>query len=204
MNTGLVNTQSASNWKAHPMWEYLLLVNPDAPVKEQVNVEKKYFYGEYKEKIAIATNPHVIVANFFAKEEMEDTLIRWIQRVCNNHPRFITTLNNFSGFPPHTIYLRVQNHQPYKELANGLKVINQYVRSNNCPPMHIVTTPHITIARSLSQPIYEEAIKDFSSRLFHASFRVDQLVLVKRRHPYDECKHVNIYPLAFQPNNLFN
>jgi 2'-5' RNA ligase len=204
MIRGLVSKQSSSNWKTHSLWEYLLLAHPDAAVNEQVLVEKNYFFNEYRQPIAIRTKPHITIANFLAKEEMEQTLLRWIQRVCDNQSRFVTMLNNFSGFPAHTIYLRVQNHQPYKELAKGLKSIEQYVRSNDCPPVHLVSTPHLTIARHLSEEVYEKAIKDFSQRLFHASFSVDNLLLIKRRHQREAFQHVTLFPLAAQPHNLFN
>ncbi len=52
---------------------------------------------------------------------MEDTLIRWIQRICNRYSSFDLTLNNYSGFPPHTIYLRVQDPEPFRELMRQLR-----------------------------------------------------------------------------------
>jgi hypothetical protein len=36
---------------------------------------------------------------------------------------------------------------------------------------------------------------DYSRRTFHDSFRVDQLVLLKREHAFDACKTVNIFRL---------
>ena len=40
------------------------------------------FYDDYKEKDAIKTQPHITVANFLAKEAMEEYIIRWMQRIC--------------------------------------------------------------------------------------------------------------------------
>ncbi len=195
---------SVPDWAGDGLWEYLLVVNPDAGVNEKVQLEKKYFLDEYKEEIAVKTNPHITIANFLAKEEMEETLIRWIQRVCNSQEAFTTVLNNFSGFPAHTIYVRVQNAQPFNKLAKELKVIEHFIRSNNCPPARFISSPYMTIARWLPQAIYENAIQQYSRRLFQASFEVDQLVLVKRRHPYDKCKDVNVFRLPPKRNNLFN
>lgn len=203
MIAGLTSTQLADKWNTQQLLEYLLVVHPDQEVKEQVDVEKIYFLEEYREEIAVQTKPQITVANFLAREEMEPTLIRWIQRVCNNQPRFVTTLNNYSGFPPHTVYLRVQDHKPYRELANRLKSIEEYVQSNGCPPLHLVTTPHITIARCQQGEVYERAIKEYSRRLFHASFSVDNLLLIKRRRG-ETFQHVTLFPLAAQPNDLYN
>ena len=42
----------------------------------------------YKQKIAVKTKPHITIANFLAKESMEETLIRWIHRICSQHKSF--------------------------------------------------------------------------------------------------------------------
>jgi len=204
MNTGLVNTRTTHKWDAHPLWEYQLLVHPDEKVNEQVKDEKRYFVTAYGHEVSIETNQQVLVASFFAPEEIEPTLLRWTQKVCNNQPRFVTTLNNFSGFPPNTIYLRVQNHQPYKELVKGLKAIEQYVQSNECPSMNLVSAPHIIMARSLPEVVYEKAVKDYAGRLFHASFSVEKLLLIKRKHQREAFQNVSLFPLAAQPNDFFN
>jgi 2'-5' RNA ligase len=204
MNTGLVNQQLSFNQTGNSLWEYLLVVHPDDNVNEKVNVEKNYFYNEYGQKIAIKTKPHITLANFLAKEAMEDTLIRWIQRVCDHHARFETALNNFSGFPPHTIYLRVQNPHPYKTLVQNLKVIESFIQSNGCPPARLISSPHMTIARHLPPEVYEEAIKEYASRSFHETFSVNHLALIKRKSKYEKCIPVNIFPLASPHNNLFN
>ena len=40
-----------------------------------------------------------------------------------------------------------------------------------------------------------KAMPDYSRKDFHDSFRVEELVLLKRTHPYDACKTVNIFRL---------
>ena len=53
------------------------------------------------------------------------------QSVCSFHvllhPSFTVTLNNYSALPPHTIYLRVQDPQPFRHLMNGLKILDGMV-----------------------------------------------------------------------------
>lgn len=204
MLTGSVNEKSILARGNRDFWEYLLVVHPDAGLNEKIREEKKYFYETYKEEIAVKTQPHITVANFLAKEEMEETLIRWIQRVCNTQTCFTTVLNNFNGFPPHTIYLRVQNPQPFKQLAKALKVIDPFIRSNDCPPAHFIMSPHVTIARGLSEEVYTSAIADYARRSFHADFTVQKLVLLRRRDQFDKCRQVNVFGLPPEPKNLFN
>jgi 2'-5' RNA ligase len=176
-------------------FEYLLVAHPGKEVCEKVMAEKETFYEDFKEKIAIKTQPHITVANFYAKESMEDTIIRWMQKIFVNQQSFPVTLNNYGGFPPHTIYLRVQNATPFHQLTKELKVLNEYISSCSCPPMKLISRPHLSIARKLPEEIYFRALTQYARKSFHESFMVNELLLLKRRHQYDTCK--KIYVFAF-------
>jgi 2'-5' RNA ligase len=195
-------TPGYDNFKS--MNEYLLVIRPDDEVYNKVSTEKQSFYNQYRQKISVKTRPHITVASFMAREEMEETLIRWIQRVSSQQKSFPVTLNNYSGFPAHTIYLRVQDHQPFKQLATQLKVIDSYVRSNGCPAVTLINRPHLSIARRLPQDVYEKALVDYSQKTFCESFTVHELVLLRRAHQFDPCKVINIFRLLPGQNNLFN
>lgn len=184
--------------------KYLLVAHPDSEVSNKVMEEKQSFYDAYKEKAAINIKPHITVSSFLAKESMEDTLIRWIQRICGQQKSFTATLNNYSGFPPHTIYLRVQEELPFQKLTKDLKIINTYISSCACPPMKIISKPHVSIAGSLSEDIYFKALIQYSHKSFHESFAVNKLHLIKKEHPYDAGKSINIFGLPPDSNALFN
>ena len=188
----------------YDLYEYLLVAHPDTIVNEKVIAEKQLFYNEYKEKVSVKTQPHITIANFLAKESMEETLIRWIQRICSQQQSFTVTLNNFSGFPPHTIYLRVQNDEPFKKLAKDLRVLNTYVSSCSCPPVKIISKPHLSIARRLPEDVYFKALTQYAHKSFHESFVVNELLLLKRKHQYDVCKRLNVFGLLPGANTLFN
>jgi len=174
------------------LYEYLLVAHPDSDVYKKIEIEKQIFYNEFKAKSAIHAKPHITVANFIAKESMEETLIRWIQRICNQRERFIVT-----------IFLRVQNEKPFKQLANELKVVNAYVSSCSCPPMKLITKPHLSIARSLTEEVYFKALIQYSHKSFHESFVVNELLLLRRKNQFDSCKPINVFGLP-PANTLFN
>ena len=195
MEKGLLRTSPALGFAAPEFYEYLLVVHPAENVYAQLMQEKQHFFDTYKEKVAIKTKPHITVACFLAKETMEDTIIRYMHRIMSMQKSFTVTLNNYSGFPPHTVYARVQDHQPFKQLAETLKVVDQYVKSNGCPPAKFITHPHLSIARRLKAEVYEKAMFEFSQRTFHASFTANELVLLKRQTQFDTCKQVNVFKL---------
>lgn len=193
METGLVKNRTFSSQVS--MYEYLLVAHPDETVYAQVMAEKENFSAQYKAPIAGKTKPHITVANFLAMEAMEETLIRWMHRIISTQKKFKVTLDKYSGFANHTIYLRVQDHQPFQQLAKELKVVDQYVRSNGCPEVHLITRPHLTIARRLPENIYHAAANEYAQKNFYASFEVKELLLLRRQHQFDSCKQVNVFGL---------
>lgn len=191
------------------LYEYLLVAHPDAAVSEMIMAEKEFFTAEYQQKAAAKTKPYITLAQFVAHEAMEETVVRYTQRVCSQRLSFEVALNNYSGLPPHTVYLRVQNPQPFRQFAKELKVISDYVASCSCPRVRLVTNPHLSIATGLPETIYLKAMMDYSQRTFHETFMVNELVLLRKSSLYDTCKAVHVFRLqpfsnTFSRNHLFN
>ncbi|GGB08773.1 2'-5' RNA ligase family protein [Puia dinghuensis] len=180
--------------------EYLLVIYPYGDLQDKLLEAQQQFSTEYGLQVTVRNRPHITVAAFQAGEPMEDTLIRWIQRICKHFNSFDLTLNNFSGFPPHTIYLRVQDPQPFRDLMRQLRAIDDYIRSSGCPPVNLISRPYLSIAGGLTEQVYNKAMPDYSRKTFHDTFHVDQLVLLKREHAFDACKTVNIFRL--QPDKI--
>lgn len=196
---GLVQA-SVKRTPSQQLFEYLLVAHPDEDVNNKLKAEKRIFFETYKQKVAVATEPHITIAKFLATEAMEETLLRWMQRVCREQQSFVVTLNNYSGFPPHTIYLRVQNELPFKKLAGAFKVIDEYIQMNVCPPVKFVTRPHLNIAGRLPADVYEKAMLDYSQKLFHETFNVRQLVFLKKQPGFDACKTIYVFQLPAAEN----
>ena len=200
MQDGLVFSD-ALNFSVPQFYEYLLVVHPAKEIFEQLRSEKEVFSATYKVSIAKKTLPHITIANFLARENMEPTLINWLYKIISSQKRFQVMLNNYSGFPSSkTVYARVQDHEPFRQLAASLKIIDQYVRDNGCPRAIIPNHPHVSIARSLQPTVYEKAMFDYSRKTFNASFTVDELILLKRQHEYDKCKQVSVFKLGSELN----
>jgi len=185
------------NYAGH-LPRYTLVAFPEKEVLNELEVERKFFEERFTTPTAAGSRLFIEIASFHASEYMENTLIRWIQRICDNQPPFTVTLNNFGAFPPQTIYLRVQNHQPFKKLSGSLLAIEPYIRSSNCPPPSFHLKPYLKISGSLTEPEFEEAAREYAGRLFHGSFPVNQLVLLKTEPCETNDRHVTIFPLALR------
>ncbi len=184
------------------LWEYLLVAHPDKVVSNKILEEKRIFENMYDQEKDTRFHPHITVANFLAKEAMEETFIRWIQNICNLQKSFTVTLNNYSAFSSSGLYLRVQDAEPFKRLATALKILDGFMQSNDCPPLRLVSKPHITFVAGLSQCTYENAISEYSRKTFHESFKVDKLILLKR-DVYMKCQLINTFILP-PPLTLFD
>lgn len=198
MESGLVNSNQQQ------LWEYLLVAHPDSTVYNKIVDIEQSFFDAYKQKIAVKTKPHITVANFLARESMEETIIRYIHRICSQYKSFPVALNNYSGFPPHTIYIRIQDHAPFEQLASQLKVVDQYVRSNGCPEARLIFRPHLTIARGLDDSVYNKAMFDYSQKTFHEIFQLTELILLKRSNQFDACKQVNVFRFYPPDTNMYS
>ncbi|HXB94004.1 MAG TPA: 2'-5' RNA ligase family protein [Puia sp.] len=179
--------------------EYLLVIYPYGDLRDRLLEEQEQFSSDYEVSVGNPMRrifgPHITVAVFQAAEGMEDTLIRWIQRICHRYNSFELTLNNYSGIPPHTICVRVQDQQPFRQLKQQLRAIDEFIRNSGCPPINLIDRPYLSIAGGLTEQVYNRAMPDYSRRTFHESFPVDELVLLKRNHHFDPYRTVNIFRL---------
>lgn len=204
MIDGLVPRETTIAWPDYGLWEYLLVVPPAQPVYEKVAAYKEVFSDTYKHYRAAVTKPHITVANFLAKEAMEETLIRWMQNIFKTHTSFLVTLTGFNGFAPHTLYITIENAAPFQALATSLQALDGFIQANDCPPLYTVQHPHLTLARKLSPTLYRQAMQHYATQPFAASFVAHELLLLKRSHQYDACKTLNRFHLPPGQLNLFN
>jgi len=192
MEQGVVSKQEILNWTAHGFYEYLLVIHPSEAACNMIVEEQQEFFKEYGIKKVTRTKPHITVANFLAREDMEGTLIRWIQRICSQQTGFEIVLNNYSGIPPHSIHVRVQDMIPFQQLARQLKPVDDFIRASSCPPLK-TGKPRVNIAARLPEHVYIKAMTDYSSKTFHARFIAEELLLLKRANPVETCKAVNVF-----------
>jgi hypothetical protein len=177
--------------------EYKLVIHPDGAVYDKIMTEKQRFAAKYGTDTVVKSFPYILVAGFYAGEGMEETLIRWIQRICSQHNSFEIVLNNYSGFPPHTIYLRIQNPHPLQQLAGQLKTLDNHVLSMSGAA--IERMPYLAFAGELPEHVYEKAMPVYSQKTFRANFMANELVLLARDHPFAVCKTLTVF--RFLPAN---
>jgi 2'-5' RNA ligase len=202
MPNKIVFMEALANYPQQPVFqgsiikEYLLVMRPVGEVGQQVMQEKENFSARFGIPGDTGSGPEITIASFLAKEEMEETLLRWMHRIISTRNSFAVALNNFSCLPnANTIYLRIQDHQPFKALAKEFKVIDELVRSNGLPKAQLISHPHLVIAKRLEKSVYDKAMPEYSKKDFHAEFQVKEFLLLKRTNQFDAGKQVNVFRL---------
>lgn len=195
MNTGLVNASFTPNGNSQR--EYRLVIYPDAIVYEKIMAEKQRFFMNYGVEAVTKSFPYIMVAGFYAGEGMEETLIRWIQRICSQQNSFELALNNYSGFPQHSIYLRIHDTQPLQQLAAQLGMLDGHVQAMTGNAFERI--PHVALANELPEPVYQKAMPVYSRKTFRARFMATELVLLGRDHPFAASKTITVF--RFLPAN---
>lgn len=164
----------------HQLAQYVLIGVPAGTVVEKLQAEKMFFDKKYGTDGKADTAIKITIAHLTARPQMEETIIRYMHRALFHQPGFEVVLNNYSGFPHNTIYLRVQDQQPFKQLAKHLDVINHYVSSCSCPPVQFSQHPHISIAKKLPYKTYLQALLDYGQRTFFETFELNRLLLMRK------------------------
>lgn len=122
----------------------------------------------------------ITVARFHAREEMESTLLRWLNRVVGQQESFPVLFNNYSSMPGFPLYLRVQDPVPFRLLAESFRVIDGWLKGNDCPSLTLCHHPRLALAERLDQGKALEILLEFSGRCFRAEMELEELVLVRR------------------------
>jgi hypothetical protein len=179
--------------------EYLVVACPGEEVSEKIRAELQEFSIKYGSGKEIQARPHIRIARFQALEMMEETLIRWVQRICSLRTAFTVTLNNYGGFPPGTIYLRVLDPRPFQQLAMQMRSVDDFFRSPGNPPSELISKPSLRLTETVPIEVFRHVLFDFSSRTFCESFLVNELWLLKKDDQSGACKLVNMF--RFRPEN---
>jgi 2'-5' RNA ligase len=162
------------------MQMYFIAVVLPQNLDEKILQYKKWMAEKYGCKVGLKSPAHItIVPPYWMEEEMEQTLISDIEKISNETVSFGITTNNFSSFPPRTLFIAAEE----AEKLNGLKRLSDTFFRNTNYGMKIETRrfhPHITIAtRDLRKKDFWEAWEYFKDKTFREEFIAEGLSLLK-------------------------
>jgi hypothetical protein len=191
MDHGLVNRIISTGVLREEWQEYRLVIPADEPVSRQVKQLRMQWEQLYGESTVSDKPPCITLACFMAREEMEDMVMRWLNRICNIQQSFMVTLNNFSAVPPQTIYIRVQDTAPFIQLASQLRLLDDFSRPADGRKWKIFDKPFIKLG-SLPEHAEQQQWFTYTHQVFHAAFMARKILLVKRET--NNWKTLSVFP----------
>ncbi len=157
---------------------FTAIVLPEA-LNEKILKYKNRMLEKYGCRVALKSPAHItLLPPFWMNEEMEKTLIDDLHTFSHTEPFQVAT-NDFSSFPPRTIFIDVQPNKQLSQLkqsSDNFFGMKDYGVKIDTRPFH----PHITIAtRDLHKKDYREAWEYFREKKFHAEWMVPAISLLK-------------------------
>lgn len=158
---------------------YQLQVKLSASLEARVKQEQDYALNRFGAAAFSEVSPELVLARFEAREDIEETLLRWMQRIVGQQEAFSVIINNYGSMPGYPLYLRVQDPRPFREITNGLRAIDGLLRNNDCNGLQVYHHPRLVVTRKISKKQEMEILLEFSGRLFREELEIEELVLVK-------------------------
>ncbi len=178
---------------------YRLMAYPDMETELLIQAEQQYMQRRYRTALPVQPTG-IVVAEFMAREDMEATLIRWMHRIISIQPSFRVNIQGFGALSSKQLYMRVQEQQPFQQLAGAMQVVDQYIRSYDCPPAKRFTHPCLPLTEAVPDEEFEKVVHEYAGRKLDLSFEVKELLLIRNRHAAEAGKQINLFRL--QPDRM--
>ena len=180
--TGIRQQVTGAGWRETPagLSRYELKASLPRFLSAQIEAEQSFALQTFGREDFSPSQPGLLVAAFYAHEEMESTLLRWLNRVIGQQESFPVLFNNYSSMPGYPIYLRVQDPAPFRNLAENLRVIDAWLKGNDCPALTLFHHPRLSLVDSLGSAKAMEILLEFSGRCFRADMELEELELTCR------------------------
>lgn len=122
----------------------------------------------------------VELAGFSAPPRLEETLARWTQRICTQQGGLTLEVNNFSGLPPHSVYLRIQDVNGIRQLIANLRKLDVYLTGNGEDALQSANRIVLMVAKALPAAHFDNVLYRLARVEFHHTISMQSMVLQKK------------------------
>jgi 2'-5' RNA ligase len=178
---------------ASKQYEYLLIISPPPHVRDELMLIKRKFHQQFDHYLAVVTKPHITLFDLKDSGNKEAELIKQLSAIISRHPPLKISLRDFDVFPPHTLYIKVEDPDPVtdivRELEKAIKPFYKYSR--------FMKNPNVSVARQLEKEKFSRASAEFCGREYAASFVAAGIVLLRKEIavPYGKYEMVRQFRL---------
>lgn len=158
---------------------YRLVLAPDGGLQQALAVESAYATAQYGAALAWSAKPVLELVRFEARKDMEDTLLRWMRRICGQFAAFDLAFNNYGSQPGTALYLRVADGNLLQTLAGNFHLLDGWLKANGMQAVRISAALRLPLVHRLNSEESLPFLLDFSARSLHAVVKVEELILEK-------------------------
>ena len=185
------------------LFDYLLVVNPDAVVAKDVNRVRQFIATTLEDSAVVNTPVYVPLFRSEFPERFEADFIDMVEEVAKRQSGFaiytsrLETLKHADG--RQSICVNVANPKPLVELHKSI------MQAFELKPQAF--RPHMTLARGLSEAAIEKVLPALTQRLFVRSFNCHCFTLMRRPAAggkYEKVKDIVFGDIEHMTGSLFN
>lgn len=164
-------------------FEYLLVIPPSDAVISDTKRLKAECKADHGWEAPTKSKPHITLVNIVQPRFNEDKLVKKFSRIAASVSPFYVHLSGFGKFtgPKNTIYLNVLNGKPITELVKDIRKSSKPMlrQIKNYSPIYSLT-PHLTIAKGISESSFKEAWPNWQTKSYSASSFTSGMLLLRR------------------------
>lgn len=170
---------------------YFIAILPDQGTSAAIDAIRKECANDHGVYAALKPPVHITLAPpFKLPAGLETKLTESLRPACNFTP-FLQYLENFEGFPEHTVYIHAKKSP---ELSSLYRTLKSLLKPYGSEPKGTLT-PHITIAYRDAKEAYPAIMKEYQRRIFKAAFPVNHFTLLKHNgKQWESYKHYYARP----------
>ena len=164
-----------------PMHMYFIALVLPPMLNDKVLSLKNFMAERYGCRVALKSPAHItLVPPFWMAEEKDADLRSAIDRLSASMSSFDINTEDFSSFPPKTIFIRLSENMQLSALKSTSDVFFRSQPAFGISPEARPFHPHITIAtRDLYKKDFHEAWPLFRQKVFRESWQAEGISLLK-------------------------
>ena len=159
--------------------EYRLVIPLPEALQEKVMSVRKTLHERYKVKLPFELRPSLTVLRCHGFDKGEARLMEKLQHAALQTAPFKVELEDYAGYPSHTIYINVLTKSPFHELCKELKKYKWLMQVPQKEPFFI-NEPHLIVAQRLKSKEFTTLWQECEHRQFSGRFFADAMLLLKR------------------------
>jgi hypothetical protein len=159
--------------------EYRLVIPLPEAIQEKVLAVRKTLHERYKVKLPFELRPSLTVLRCHGFDKGEARLMEKLQHAALQTAPFKVELEDYAGYPSHTIYINVLTKSPFNDLCKELKKYKWLMQVPQHEPFFI-NEPHLIVAQRLKPKEFTTLWQECEHRQFSGRFFADAMLLLKR------------------------